>query len=328
MGGLKKKMPLTYITFLIASLALSGVPLLSGFLSKDGILAGSYAFASITGHWLFPFVGFLVAILTAFYMFRLIILTFHGEPKDQHKYEHARESKFAMAMPLVVLASLSFFIWYTPNPVNAESGWFLSNWVKVPELSVPDESRYSFMRKGPETEPSGSEVKVVEPEMIYSSTYTEAVHHAHYPAMFISLFVALSGILLAFAMYQWKKIDPDKLAEKVKPLYKLSYNKWYFDEIYHATVVSGTIVLSRILAWFDNKIVDGIVNGSASITRALSRFSGKFDNVVVDGLVNLMAYLSGFLGLIFRKFQTGKVQTYIVLVIFSLVILLFLFKPF
>ncbi|MDO8549407.1 MAG: NADH-quinone oxidoreductase subunit L, partial [Ignavibacteria bacterium] len=90
----------------------------------------------------------------------------------------------------------------------------------------------------------------------------------------------------------------------------------------------GTIVLSRILAWFDNKVIDGIVNASASITRAFSSFSGKFDNIVVDGLVNFMAYLSGFIGLVFRKFQTGKVQTYIVLVIFSLVILLFLFKPF
>jgi NADH-quinone oxidoreductase subunit L len=103
MGGLKKKMPLTYATFLIASLALSGIPLTSGFLSKDGILAGTLAFANLTGHWLFPIVGFTVALLTAFYMFRLIILTFHGEPKNKEKYEHAHESKFAMAMPLAVL---------------------------------------------------------------------------------------------------------------------------------------------------------------------------------------------------------------------------------
>ena len=78
MGGLKKKLPLTYATFLIASLALSGIPLTSGFLSKDGILQGTFAFGSLTGYWLFPAVGFVVAMLTAFYMFRLIILTFHG----------------------------------------------------------------------------------------------------------------------------------------------------------------------------------------------------------------------------------------------------------
>ncbi len=328
MGGLRKKMPLTYYTFLVASLALSGIPLTSGFLSKDGILAGSYAFASITGHWLFPIVGFLVAILTAFYMFRLIILTFHGQPRDQHKYEHAKESKFAMAMPLVVLSTLSLFIWFTPNPFNPDAGWVLSSWVKTPELSVPDASRYSFMQKGPVAEPSGEKVEVVKPEMIYSSTYTEAMHHAHIPAMILSLIMALSGIVFAFLFYQYKKLDVDKLKEKFKPLYNLSYNKWYFDEIYEATFVAGTIGISRLLAWFDNKVVDGIVNGSATVTKWFSNFSGTFDNVIVDGIVNFVAYLSGILGLFFRKFQTGKVQTYIVLVIFSIVILLFLFKPF
>jgi len=146
--------------------------------------------------------------------------------------------------------------------------------------------------------------------------------------MIISLIMALSGIGLAFLFYQYKKVNVDKLAEKFKPLYKLSYNKWYFDEIYQASFVAGTIGLSRLLAWFDNKIIDGIVNGSATVTKWFSNFSGTFDNVIVDGIVNFVAYFSGILGLVFRKFQTGKVQTYIVFVIFSIVILLFLFKPF
>ena len=328
MGGLRKKMPLTYYTFLIASLALSGVPLTSGFLSKDGIIAGSYAFALITGHWLFPIVGFLVAILTAFYMFRLIILTFHGEPRDQHKYEHAKESKFAMAMPLVVLATLSIFIWYTPNPFNPDAGWVLSKWVKAPELYTPNSSRYSFMQTGSAEEPMKENVEAAKPEVTYSSTYTEAMHHAHIPTMILSMIMALSGILIAFLFYQYKKINVDKVKERFKPLYNLSYNKWYFDEIYQASFVAGTIVLSRILAWFDNKVIDGIVNGSATVTKWFSNFTGTFDNVIVDGIVNFTAYFSGMLGLFFRKFQTGRVQTYIVLVIFSIVILLFLFKPF
>ncbi len=327
MGGLRKKMPITYASFLISALAISGIPLTSGFLSKDGILAGSYAFASLTGHWFFPAVGFFVAALTAFYMFRLLILTFHGKPRNQEKYDHAHESKFAMAMPLVVLSMLSIFIWYTPNPFNPEAGAFLSKWVKVPELSVPDNARYDFMKSDVKAD-IGKEVGVEEPEVIFSSAYTEAMHHVHYPAMFLSLFLAGFGILLAFSMYQWQKISADKLAEKLKPLYLLSLNKWYFDELYDATFVAGTIGLSRFLAWFDLFFIDGIVNGSASVTKGLSRFSGKFDSVVVDGLVNFMAYLSGFVGLIFRRFQTGKVQTYIVLVIFSLVILMFLFKSF
>ena len=321
MGGLRKKLPYTYYTFLIATLALSGIPLTSGFLSKDGILAGATAYASLTGHWLFPVVGFLVAMLTAFYMFRLIILTFHLKPVDQHKFDHAHESPKLMVIPLVVLAALSFFIWFTPNPINPDAGAFLSDWIKTPEISVPENARYDFMN-----EMNAGEN--INHEIVYSEQYTEAMHDAHYPAMIISLIVALSGIGLAFLFYQYKKVNVDKLAKTFKPLYDLSYNKWYFDEIYNASIVGGTLVLSRMLAWFDNKVIDGIVNGSASVTKAFSRFSGKFDNVVVDGLVNFMAYLSAFVGLIFRKFQTGKVQTYIVLVIFSLVILLFLFKSF
>ncbi len=328
MGGLRKKMPLTYITFVVASLALSGIPLTSGFLSKDGILLGSYAFASLTGHWFFPVIGFLVAILTAFYMFRLIIIAFHGKPRDEEKYAHAHESRFNMALPLVVLSALSIFIWYTPNPFGPEQGWFLSNWVKTPEVSVPNNARYSFMKTAINEPKAEGHVKVAEKEIIYSDSYMEAMHQAHIPTMILSLIMAITGLLLAFLMYQWKKISADKLAERLKPLYKLSYNKWYFDEFYNAVFVAGTLGLSKALAWFDAKVIDGIVNGSAAVTRGISRFSGRFDNVVVDGAVNFAAYFSGFIGLIFRRFQTGRVQTYIIFVVFSLIILLFLFKTF
>jgi NADH-quinone oxidoreductase subunit L len=163
-------------------------------------------------------------------------------------------------------------------------------------------------------------------DIMYSETYTEALHHAHGTAVFLSLLVAISGILLAFTMYQWRKISADKLAERFKPLYNFSYNKWYFDELYHKTFVAGTLGLSYVIAWIDRVIIDGIVDGSATVTKAVSTFTGKFDNVVVDGLVNFMAYLSAFIGLIFRRFQTGKVQTYIIMGIFSIVILLFLFN--
>ncbi len=326
MGGLRKKMPITYAAFLVSSLAISGIPLTSGFLSKDGILAGTYAFGSATGNWFFAVVGFFVALLTAFYMFRLVILTFHGKPRDQEKYDHAHESPFVMAMPLVVLAGLSIFIWYTPNPFGPDQGWFLSKWVKVPEISVPESARYPFMVMEKEDLNSPAGVETVEPEVIYSHKYTEAMHHAHVPSMILSLLLAITGILLAYLMYQWKKLDPDKLMESAKPLYQLSYNKWYFDEIYGATFVAGTLGLSKFISWFDAHIVDGLVNGSATVTKALSRGTGKFDNIVVDGFVNLMAYISGFFGLILRRFQTGKVQTYIIMVIFSIIILLFLFK--
>ena len=273
MGGLRKKMPLTYYTFLIASLAISGIPLTSGFLSKDGILAGSFAFANLTGHWIFPVVGFFVAMLTAFYMFRLIILTFHGEPKDREKYEHAHESKFVMVMPLVILAGLSFFFWYTPNPFNPNDGWVLSEWIKAPELYTPESTRYGFMI--PEEE-SISHIGTSS-EIMYSEKYEDAIHAVHYPAMILSLLMAGLGILIAFLFYQWKKISADKLAERFKLLYNWSLKKWHFDELYDATVVAGTVGFSRLLGAFDLKVIDGIVDGAASITRGFSSFIGKFD---------------------------------------------------
>src|SRR3989339_1532207 len=119
MGGLRKKMPITFVTFLIATLAISGVPGFSGFYSKDMILAAALEFGMKSAnplHMIF-FVGALfTAGLTAFYMFRLVILTFFGAPKDHHKFDHAHESPPSMWIPLVILAGLSFSFWY--------SGWF------------------------------------------------------------------------------------------------------------------------------------------------------------------------------------------------------------
>ncbi len=338
MGGLKKKMPITYITFLVGTLAISGIPLTSGFLSKDGLLAGSWAFGNLTGHYLIPIIGFVVAGMTAFYMFRLVIMTFHGKPRNQHKYDHAHESPKLMTVPLIILASLSIFIFYTPNPLSPTDGWFY-NWVQAPQTVVPEEVRFEFMKseahatethevEGTESHEthgsSGSEHGVV----THSEMYEHAMHHVHYPAMILSIILASLGILVAFVIYQWKKIDPDKLAEKLKPLYNLSYNKWYVDELYSLLFIERLLDLSRFISWFDATIVDGIVNYSATLTRGIANISGWFDTYVVDGLVNFTAFISGFVGLSLRKIQTGKVQTYIVYVVFSVLIILLILRPF
>ncbi len=328
MGGLKKKMPITYYTFLISTLAISGVPLTSGFLSKDGILAGTLAFGKLTGHWLIPIMAFTVAGMTAFYMFRLVLLTFHGEPRDHHKYDHAHESPKLMGAPLIILAGLSVFIWYTPNPISADSGWVLSSWIKTPAQVVPNDSRFEFMKPDVASKQNQEVHSETHGEITHSTLYTETMHWAHYKAMFASLAVAAFGILLAFAFYIWKKFDSDKLAQKIKPLYLFSLNKWYLDEVYDATAVNGTLQTGKGLSWFDQKVVDGAVNGSAYVTRIISKISGLFDTYVVDGLVNFTALFSGFVGLLFRKLQTGKVQTYVAFAVFAVIILLMLFKPF
>ena len=228
-----------------------------------------------------------------------------------------------MVAPLVVLATLSIFIFYTPNPVAPDAGWFLGSWVKTPAQVVPLDTRYDFMQ--PAMEGHHAEVHG---EIVNSPLYTETMHWAHYPSMIMSITLAGIGVLFAFLFYQWKKLNPDKLADRIKFLYKGSLNKWYLDEAYDKTAVSGTLGLGSVLSWFDAKIVDGAVNGSAWLTRLVSSISGWFDANIVDGFVNATAFVSGFIGLSFKKLQTGKVQTYIVLVVFSIIILLFLFKPF
>lgn len=307
MGGLKNKMPITYWTFLIATLALAGIPLTSGFLSKDSILAGTLAYASIRGgiHFIFPIVAFTVAGLTAFYMFRLIFITFHGESKNISKYEHCKESPKQMTIPLIVLAVLSLFGFYSFNPIDAPSGWFY-HFILIPASVVSESQRLILL----------TDLK----------TFEESLHHAHYPAILISLLCSGTGIFLAYLFYKRKSLNPDAVMEKVKPLYNFSLNKWYFDEFYHKIIVAGTIGLTKILNWFDSKIIDGIVNGTASVTKASSSGTGKFDNSIVDGAVNLTGSIVMFFGLLFRKIQTGKIQNYIAYVLLGIIVFYFIFR--
>jgi NADH-quinone oxidoreductase subunit L len=319
MGALRKTMPVTFLTFLMCTMAISGVPLTSGFMSKDGILAGVLAFGNLSGHWLIPIIAFLVAGMTAFYMFRLVILVFTGKPKTTFAQD-THESKWVMTFPLVLLSIMSLWIFYSVNPFDASTGWFTS-WIKTPETAVPAQYQWDFL-----ITKVSDEIVSTDRLMAVESSKTileEEIHHQHIPAMILSLAIAGCGIFLAFLFYYWKKVDVDKLTEKIKPLYNFSLNKWYFDELYQSTIVNGSTAFSRILSWFDNKVIDGAVNGSAFISRGFSYFISKFDYIVVDGLVNLIAYLTGFFGLLFRKMQTGRVQSYIIFVLLGLVLIFY-----
>jgi NADH-quinone oxidoreductase subunit L len=302
MGGLGARMPVTYRTFLIYTLAISGVPLMSGFMSKDEILAGTLAFAGLSGHVLIPVIGFFVAGLTAFYMFRLVILTFHGEHREAGRVKALHESPAVMTVPLIVLAVCSFFFVFGMNPLDASSTW-VERSTPRPESTSPQH-----------VAATGNE------------EFLEALHHAHVPAMLLSLTVAGLGILLAFAVYRWKKISADRVAGALAPVHAFLLRKWWFDEIYNNGVVEGTLLWTRMLRWFDGTIVDGIVNASGWVTRGVAVVGGRFDAIVIDGLVNLTAYLSGFGGLVLRKFQTGRVQTYLVFVVAGVMILYFVFR--
>ncbi len=302
MGGLKAKMPVTFYTFLMFTLSISGIPFTSGFLSKDEILAGTLAFSSLTGNALIPILGYIVAGLTAFYMFRLVILTFLGKPADENRLTHIHESPLVMIVPLVILACLSFFGAFSLNPFNGASSW-VAHAVERPESVVP------LALAAPNAE-----------------TFEVAMEHVKYPAMALSLTMASLGILVAFLTYYWRRINADAVARALKPVHTFLLNKWYFDELYNGVLVNGVLLLSRILRWFDTYVIDGLVNGAGLFARGLSFVSGKFDTYVIDGLVNFSARFSGAVGLVFRKTQTGRIQTYVVLALFSVMVFYFIFR--
>ncbi len=345
MGGLRKTMPWTYITFLMVTFALSGIPFTSGFLSKDGILAGTIAYGNLAGgwHWIIPVLGFSAAGMTAFYMFRLTILAFHGEHKTEVA-KHSRENKIPIVFPLVLLACLSFWFVYSPNPFNASKGWFHKKIVQ-PETVVPaayqwdfllsekDEEQASVHHEGEQlmnSEEITEETAVVHEvehasALSYQNSFLEKTHHFHLTAMIISLLAAGFGILLAFLIYQFKLISADKLEARFKPIHTFLYNKWYFDELYKATAIFGILALSKALSWFDNYIVDGLVNLGSYLTRGFGHLTGLFDNYVIDGAVNLVSTFTGFCGSILRKSQTGIVQSYVVFVLIGILIIIYFF---
>jgi len=365
MGGLRKKMPITFVTFLIATLAISGVPGFSGFYSKDMILGAALEFGMKSAnplHMIFFIGALFTAGLTAFYMFRLVILTFFGAPKDHHKFDHAHESPPSMWIPLVILAGLSFSFWY--------SGWF-GTLVQKPK-SVANLAAISAPAKVATVEhaavlapsPHGDAVSApagtphaarpaVHGELQEGGSHAEAertphaaapgghgeghgeegehdahlVHMAHTYAMYSSVAVGTLGIFLAFVVYSFGWINPARVANAVKPLHNFLQNKWYFDELYEATVINGSKALSRGLAWFDMNVVDGLVNLSAQLGVFVSFLVGKFDDYVVDGAVNGLASATTGSGSVLRRLQTGKLYHY-VFVLAGGALIIFLIKAF
>lgn len=299
LGGLRKKMPRTATTMLIGTLAISGVPLFSGFYSKDAILASSLKFVSERpSHFLLFVLPTVGAAITAFYMFRLWLLLFYGESrsakKDAHGHghdhghghghgdhhhddpvAHAHESEPIMTIPLMVLAAFAVFV-----------GW--------PITILPF------------AEP------IVEQMLLYSSPLPPIeLGIFHWIAMGFSLVVAATGIGLAFAFYAWKTFDAKKFAESFQPLYRLFSAKWYFDEIYDLLLVKRTLDLAVAMRGFDKYVVDGVVNGAAMITVWASKLDGLFDKFAVDKLVNLFGDFIYLLGDRGRWIQTGRLRNYL-----------------
>ena len=300
MGGFKSKMPLTHWTMLIATLAISGVPLFSGFLSKDAILAGTLAFAQHhPQHFLLPIFGFGAAAITAFYMFRLIFMTFYGKPKMIKVFEGIHESPKAMTFPLILLAGLSFFIFYTLPYFNpfSDHGWF-TELIKARDSAVPGN-------------PSAEEIY-------------QGVHHAHYTAMALSLLVAAFGIGLSYLMYIKEKFSAEAWAKRMGFFYKLSLNKYFFDENYNRFLYQPFLKLSRAVAYVDWDLYDKyFINGFGHVTKFLSKITGHLDYEGLDQtLVDGVGRTTQGFGEQLKQVQTGRLQNYMLFALIGVILIL------
>ena len=237
MGGLKKYMPITYRTFLIGTLAISGIPFLSGFFSKDEILW----FAYLNGSPVLWGVGVAAAFTTAFYMWRLTSLTFDGEERFDHHHVHPHESPKTMTIPLIVLAILSIFGGLLGVP------HVLGHPLHIPNLLE----------------------HWLEPIFAVGTTYLPEHKGDHttleFLLMGISTVVAISAIFLARSIYSNGTDRAAGIAAKFGGIYKLLWNKYWVDEVYNGAFVAPILAASREVLWkiVDVVVIDGIINGSA-----------------------------------------------------------------
>jgi NADH-quinone oxidoreductase subunit L len=286
MGGLRRYMPQTFWTFTIAVLAIAGTPFTAGFFSKDEILL--QALVSEHGSPVLWVLGITGAGLTAFYMFRQLFMVFFGETRaDEHTKHHIHESPKSMTVPLIVLAIGSIASGYIGLP-PIFGGSAFEHWL----------------------------------EPVFGGHHAPHVSEAlEIGLMATSVGIAALGVLLAYLMYYRQALSPAVFASLAGGFfYRLSYNKYYVDEIYNFIFVRGALLLARIGVWFDQKIIDGIVDGSAKLTAFVSWLNGLFDNYVVDWLVNAVANFTFWAGVKFKRVQTGNINSYLYVVLGAILI--------
>jgi len=235
MGGLSSKIKVTYWTMLVATLAISGAPLFAGFFSKDAILLAAYQ--RETGFHPLYAVGLLTALLTSFYMFRLIFLTFHGQPRYDEHHVHVHESPWNMLGPLVVLAFLSIFGgWFALPPFLGGADYF-ANFLS-PVFAAPEGAQ-------PLSE--------------------AAAHSLEWALAGVAVLTGTVGFLVAYWLYIRQPRKPQDIAQSLRPIYQTLLGKYYVDELYAAAVVRPLVWVSDHVLWkiVDVDAIDGTVNGIA-----------------------------------------------------------------
>lgn len=325
MGQLHRKMPITSYTFLVGTLAIAGVPFLSGFYSKDAILASVLSFTSThRSHGVLFLLPAVAAALTAFYMLRLYLLTFRTTARAEHVHHHAHESPKVMWAPLVVLAVLSVGIaWFGRMPERhalGEGRYEYSGGRGLVGLIAEAQPQWAVSYVGwasahADGSHAGEQVQHGLKPILPAESARESVHEEHrfhVVATAIATCAMLVGVLMAWLTYGIGLISPAKAAQVLAPLHRLLLNKFYIDELYQATFVAGILKLAAFGKWFDRVVLDGLADGGARWVAKMAFFSGlTLDNRGVDGLVNGVAKAALAGGNLARMGQTGRVRNYV-----------------
>jgi len=276
MGGLRKKMPLTFIACVIAGLALIGIPFTSGYLSKDSILIQSFEWAE-GKNWIYkliPIGALVTSWLTAFYITRLIVKVFFGDFRlmvfNPHIKLHISDGGWQYRIPFVFLAICCLFPLFSLNPVLYEKAWIFGGFADITSLDRVN------------------------------------IYHTIIPVG-----VNLVGIFVMYwswSIYMRRKALP---IPETTFLFGFSYNEWYIDKLYNIAIVNPILALSKTARWIDINIIDGFIHLLTNISLAASKVAEWTDRYIIDGLLHSIASIVMAIGNFARRFQNGKVQYYL-----------------
>lgn len=352
LGGLRKYMPYTHFAMMACTLAIAGIPFFSGFVSKDRILGDALYFGFMSGQnplmAIVPILGFAGAGLTAFYMFRMMFLTFYGENRmghhdahgDDHGHGHDKHDDHhghdihhehldaRQNVPLLILAVFTLGFWFAGNLTGqdkiavfgSKNEWF-KILVEAPKVEKFRDYKREELGKTDTREVGHLEHAHYHHQSGYAGPNPDEhkLHSAHVIGAILSIIIAFSGVFLAFLMYIKKSVKP--WADKFPGYTEVLRNKYYFDNLYIDVIIQkGLLGLNRFLAWIDMGIYDRfVVDGMASVNRVIFKASKWFDNVVVDAIgVDGTGVAVNLFNLVLRIVQSGKIQFYFIMLVMVL----------
>jgi NADH-quinone oxidoreductase subunit L len=344
MGGLRKYLPYTHFAMMCCTLAIAGIPFFSGFVSKDRILGDALYYGLMAGQSKFlmivPILGFAGAGLTAFYMFRMMFLTFYGDYRGAHHDDHGHGKDHGheihhehldarQNLPLLILSVFTLGFWFAGNLTGQNFGKVFgekNEWFKIlvdaPKVEkFIDSPRHQLGTTDAYSNPYHPKV-VYDPNSDSQTGYagpnpdTHKIHTAHTVGAIASIIIAFTGLLLAFLMYIKGSIKP--WAPRLPGFTRTLQNKYYFDNLYIDVLIKkGLLGLNNALSWFDMGIYDRFaVDGWATVNRWLYKASKWFDNVIIDAVgVDGTGVAVNLFNLVLRIVQSGKIQFYFIMLV-------------